>query len=180
MDSSKSTRYEDFLSLYSVNQKRIFGYIISLVPCRVDAEDVLQQTAMEMWRLFDRFEPETNFAAWGISIARFRILKFRKEHRKTKEFVAFLNDEAFQLILDESEKHRKNPNSQLSALQGCVKRLRHLEKELLIQRYEKELTYQCIAEKMNCSLSMIYRRMTMIHTNLLRCIRRTVAMWDAK
>lgn len=179
MGLAKSARYEEFLALYSVNQKRIFGYIISLVPRRTDAEDILQQTAMEMWRLFDRFEPGSNFSAWGMTIARFRVLKFRKDNQR-EQFVAFLSDEAFRVILDESAKLENSTTFQLPALQGCIKRLGNREKELLAQRYENELTYQNIADKMNCSVSMIYRRLALIHTNLLRCIRRTVAMWDVR
>lgn len=178
MSYSKSVHYEKFLALYSINQKRIFGYILSLVPKRVDAEDILQQTAMEMWRIFDRFEEGSDFAAWGIAIARFRVLKFRKNKQKGG-FISYLSDEAFQIILDESARLEKNSSFHLPALEGCIKRLGDREKDLLIQRYEKGLTYQSIAEKMNCSIALIYRNMTTIHANLLRCIRRTVSMWDA-
>lgn len=177
MNCSKSSRYEKFLALYSVNQKRIFGYILSLVPKRVDAEDILQQTAMEMWRIFDRFEEGSDFAAWGMALARFRVLKFRKA-KQTGKFISYLSDEAFQIILDESAKFENPSSFHLPALEGCIKRLGERERDLLIQRYEKGLTYQSMAEKMDCSIALIYRNLTAIHTNLLRCIRRTVSMWD--
>ncbi len=177
MNCSKSARYERFLSLYSVNQKRIFGYILSLVPRRVDAEDILQQTAMEMWRIFDRFEEGSDFAAWGMALARFRVLKFRKSKQNGK-FISYLSDEAFGIILDESAKSEPQSSFHLPALEGCIKRLGERERDLLIQCYEKGLTYQSMAEKMDCSIALIYRNLTAIHTNLLRCIRRTVSMWD--
>ena len=62
-DKTRPDRYEQFLKLYSVNQKRIFVFILSLVPVRQDAEDLLQQTMMEMWKQFDWFEAESNFSA---------------------------------------------------------------------------------------------------------------------
>jgi RNA polymerase sigma-70 factor (ECF subfamily) len=86
LNNAKTDRYEQFLSLYSVNQKRIFAYILSLVPRRTDAEDVLQQAMMEMWKLFDRFEQGSDFTAWGITIARFQVFKFRKQQQKDKRF----------------------------------------------------------------------------------------------
>ena len=179
LNSAKSDRYGQFLSLYSVNQKRIFSYILSLVPRRVDAEDILQQTTMEMWRLFDRFEAGTEFAAWGIAISRFQVFKFRKKQHKEKS-VFFLNDEAFQIILTESSTLQNNPDYRLPALEGCIKRLKDREKKLLILRYENGQTYQSIAETMDYSLALIYKTMTTIHTTLQRCIRRTLSMWDAQ
>lgn len=177
MENVSSAQYEQFLALYSVNQKRIFAFILSLVPRRADAEDVLQQTAMDMWKLFDRYERGTDFAAWGLTIARFRVLKYRKSRQKEK-FISFLNEEAFQLILNNLSAC-KDSNLQLPALEGCVARLNEHEKLLLADRYENGQTYRDIADKLNCSLQLVYKKMTVIHTNLLRCIRHTIAVWDA-
>jgi len=179
LNNAKTDRYEQFLSLYSVNQKRIFAYILSLVPRRTDAEDVLQQAMMEMWKLFDRFEQGSDFTAWGITIARFQVFKFRKQQQKDKA-VSYLNDQAFQIILNEAEKSECGPDYRLPALDGCIKKLNESEKHLLVLRYEQGLTYQSIAEKLNFSVALIYKGMTQIHTNLQRCIRRTLAMWDAQ
>lgn len=178
MRDKQSINYERFLTLYSVSQKRIFAYILSLVPKRVDAEDMLQQTSMEMWRMFDKFEPGTDFTAWGIAISRFRIMKFRKEQQRDRK-VTFLNDEAFEIILDKAAHLEKGTHYQLPALEGCIKRLNDRDRRLLVQRYDKGLTFQSIADKLGCSVTLVYRNMTLIHTNLLRCIRRTVSMWDA-
>lgn len=178
MGNVTPNQYEQFLALYSVNQRRIFAFILSLIPKRADAEDVLQQTAMDMWKLFDRFESGSDFVAWGMAVARFRVLKYRKQRQK-EEFVSFLNDEAFQLILDNFGKYPDSRNLQLPALEGCIQRLNEDEKLLLVQRYEDGQTYRAIAEKLQCSLQLVYKKMTVIHTNLLRCVRQTITIWDA-
>lgn len=178
MDKLAPDSYERFLSLYSVNQKRIFAFILTLVPRRVDAEDVLQQTAMDMWKLFDRFEAGSSFVTWGITIARYRVLKYRRK-RQRAGLVSFLNDEAFQLVLENEAKYPDSSNLQLPALEGCIQRLNEHERLLLIQRYEDGQTYRNMAEKLNCSIQMVYKRMAIIHTNLLRCIRQTMMIWDS-
>ena len=43
-----------FIELYSREQKKIFLYILSMVHRQSDAEDIMQQTAADMWRLGDR------------------------------------------------------------------------------------------------------------------------------
>jgi RNA polymerase sigma-70 factor (ECF subfamily) len=174
-----SDRYEAFLRLYSVNQKRIFVYILSLVPSFQDAEDLLQQTMMEMWKLFDRFEPGTNFVAWGTAIARFQVMKFRNRQQKEKG-VLFLNDEAFQIIQQESNRIQEESNDRLAALGGCVGKLKDGDKYILSLRYEEGLTYHQIAKKLGRSIALIYKKMAAIHTSLLYCIHQTLSLWDTQ
>ena len=174
-----SDRYERFLKLYSVNQKRIFVYILSLVPARQDAEDLLQQTMMEMWKLFDRFEPGSNFAAWGTAIARFQVMKFREKQQKEKGLL-FLGDEAFQIILKESSRVRNDSNERLTALEGCLRKLKDRQQYLLGLRYEEGMTYHQIAQQTGRSPSMVFKLMAAIHTALQRCIHQTLSVWDAQ
>lgn len=178
-ESGKANRYERFLELYSVNQKRVFVYILSLVPNRQDAEDLLQQTMMEMWKLFDRFESGTDFVSWGRAIARFQVLKFREKQQKEKG-VLFLNNEAFEVILRESSRLPDDSNDRLAALGGCLGKLRDRDKYMLSLRYEEGLTYHQIAEKLGRSMTMVYKMMTAIHTTLLHCIHQTLSLWDAQ
>lgn len=173
----RSDKYERFLALYSINQKRIFSFILALVPKRVDAEDVLQQTMLEMWRLFDRFEAGTNFSAWGMKIARFQILKFRRQQQK-KGALFFPNDQTFQVLLDQANHTPPKKDYRLPALEGCIKKLQEKERHLLNMRYEKGLTYQVLAEKTHHSLTGMYKIMAKIHTKLQRCIHMTVSLWE--
>lgn len=174
-----SNRYEQFLRLYSVTQKRIFVYILSLVPARQDAEDLLQQTMMEMWKLFDRFEQGTNFTGWGMAIARYQVLKFREKRQKEKGLL-FLSDEAFDVVLRESSRRQDESGDHLTALEGCLGKLKAREQQLLRLRYEDGLTYHQIAEKMGRSVTLVYKVMTTIHTALQRCIHQTLSVWDTQ
>ena len=39
-----------FMAVFVAHQRRIFGYIGSLLPTSADHEDVYQQTCMALWR----------------------------------------------------------------------------------------------------------------------------------
>jgi len=67
---NESERYKEFLRLLMANQHRIFGFIFALVPDMEAAEDLQQETMLVMWEKYREFKPGTNFAAWGIQIAR--------------------------------------------------------------------------------------------------------------
>jgi len=67
-----------FMGLLVSNQRCIWAFILSLIPSKVDAEDVLQETLLEMWRKFDTFEIGTDFVAWGVTVAKYKVFEFRK------------------------------------------------------------------------------------------------------
>ncbi len=49
----KETR---FMRLFLENERRIFGFILTLLPHWADAEDVFQETAGVLWNKFDDFQ----------------------------------------------------------------------------------------------------------------------------
>ena len=112
--------YDRFLHLFLSHHKQIFGYIVSLVPNYNDAEDILQETASIMWHKFKQFEPGTNFVGWGIAIAKYRIIKYRKKQRnKVLQFDA----ETLERIMVASEVMVNQLADRINALQGCVNKL---------------------------------------------------------
>lgn len=72
---------ERFLKLFVPNQNRIYAFILSLVANRSDADDIMQETTVVMWRKFHKFTLGSNFASWGVRIAHYTILDFRKRNR---------------------------------------------------------------------------------------------------
>ena len=54
-----------FSRLLVANQRRIYGFILTLVHDRSAAEDILQDVSALLWQKYDKFEPGTDFAAWG-------------------------------------------------------------------------------------------------------------------
>lgn len=53
----------EFVRLLTGNQRKLYAFILSLLRRPADADDVLQETNMVMWRKCAEFEPGTNFDA---------------------------------------------------------------------------------------------------------------------
>src|SRR5947199_7816436 len=71
-----------FLRLFLQNERRLYAYIVTLLPNRTDADDVLQEASLVMWDKFDDQHPPDDFAAWGCRIAYYKVLDFcKKRHR---------------------------------------------------------------------------------------------------
>ncbi len=59
----------------------VIGYVRRRYP-RLDADDVLQATMVELWRVAERFDPKRSLEAWVLHIASRRALDFtRREQR---------------------------------------------------------------------------------------------------
>src|SRR3954447_11434692 len=80
----KPARVKTFLRLFLQNERRLYAYILTLLPHRADADDVLQEASLVMWDKFRDEQPPDDFAAWGCRIAYFKVLDFRKKCQRSR------------------------------------------------------------------------------------------------
>ena len=157
------------------NQRRFYNYIVALVGSYSDADDLLQETAMFMLTHFDEFEPGTNFGAWGMNIARYKVLSFRKKQRH-RHFL--FSNEAFGQIIAQSELAFEKNQDRVRALQNCLTKLSERDRELIAMRYDKADTTKQVAVKTGRSVEGLYQTFARIHKLLQQCIRRTLSAWE--
>ena len=84
-DKKAGEHGKTFVQLYMAVQRRLYGYIISLIPDAVVADDILQETVMVMWKHFDSFELGTDYAAWALAIARNQVFNYIKSKKKNQK-----------------------------------------------------------------------------------------------
>ena len=108
----------DFVSLISTNQRRILAYIITLVPNRSDAEEIMQETTALMWEKKSEFTLGTDFVAWGTRIAYYKILNYRKKAIKNRQLV--INDEQFKKIEMQAIEKSRQVEKTLYKLDECI------------------------------------------------------------
>jgi RNA polymerase sigma-70 factor (ECF subfamily) len=171
------SRYEEFLTLFRSNESRIFGFILAFLPNFAKAEDILQETMIVMWRKFSEFQKDTNFAGWGIQIARYNLYRF---HRENKSSIVHFNSEALDnLSLCAKEEQDVNLPSQIDALRLCLDKLESKNKNIMLMKYQENLKTQDICEKVGMSARSMYRHIARIHRVLMKCIHETLYTPDS-
>jgi len=169
---SESSKTNEFLRYLMGNQKRIYAFILAMVPNHEDADDLFQETVLVMWSRFDGFTRGTSFAAWGITVARYQILSARKRYsRVSLQF----SEAAMELLQRDCEPFVEQMDGRMQALRRCVRRLNPRDYELIRLRYESEIAIRAIAERAGRSVQSVYKRMARIHDALLQCIRDTIS-----
>ena len=169
---SDSSKTNEFLRLLMAHQRRIYAFILTMVPYHGDAEDLFQETVLLMWSKFDSFTPGTSFAAWGYAIARYQILSVRKRHAMRG---TLFSQAAAELLHSESDRFIEQTDIRMQALQHCMKKLDPKDYELIRLRYRDEVTIASIAQRMGRSVQGIYKRVVRIHEALLRCVRKALS-----
>lgn len=169
---SDGSREGEFFSLFLLNQKKIYAFILSLVPNCADSEDILQETTLVMWRKFKDFEPGTSFSSWGFKIAYFNILNFRTKNRNSR---ILYNDDLFKQFLEVSSQSMKAYDENTAALNDCIQKLSERDKQMIKLRYEDTVSVKGIAVMADASVSRIYRSLARITRMLARCISKSLA-----
>lgn len=171
-EGGKSNK-DDFLSLFLSSQRRIFTFLLMCVPNHSDAEDLMQETASWMWKHFQDYTPGTNFAAWGIEVARFKVLKLNSQtyHRRVK-FAGDLID----MIDVKAETVIEETDHKIHALRKCLSCMNDRDRHLIHLRYEKGLTPRNLAQLSERPVHGMYKTLARIHKMLLRCVRQTLVM----
>ncbi len=150
-------------------QTRIHTYILYHVPNRTDAEDILQDTIVVMLDKFSEFQEGTNFLAWGMTIARYKILSFKQKRRNSK---LIFDDSMMALFENEIAVQMESAHKEeTEVLKNCVGKLPPKHKIYLRLRYEQNLSYREIARQIDISMQAVYKTMTRIHVALLKCLR---------
>ena len=165
-------RVQEFIQLLVAGQSRIYAYIMTMVANRNDADDIMQETTSMMWQKFDTFETGTDIVAWGVAIARFRILEFRRK-KKINSKIHF-SDRTFAELEKESQAGLHDIDDYISALRKCVQELPSRDKALVNLKYEQSLAVKDISMRVGKTVQNIYHHLSRIHTLLLSCVKKTI------
>lgn len=173
MDNESRLNSDQFVRLLTQNQKKILAFILYYVPVYSDAEDILQNTLVSLWRMFGDYKIGTDFLAWSVTVARFEVLRY---FRSRKAAGKFHFDERLQQVIEaESTSCLDNFDDRIDMLRQCLKKLSTGEANLLKMRYEQELTFARIGHRLGLSSVAVFKQIGKIHDRLVHCIRMHVS-----
>ena len=161
-------RRDQFVRLLLQHERRLYSYILSLVPRWNGADEIYQETVLRLWKEFDRFDLESSFAAWAVQVAHYQILTWRKRvHRSRLVF----SRETIELIIDEQTKvEAKQEDARNGALGRCIEKLNDRNRDLLARCYTEGAQLKDVAKQLDRSLDSVYKSLQRIRLMLHECI----------
>ena len=146
------TKDKGFTLFMDIYKERIYWFIRRLVVSHEDAEDVLQETFINVYRFADSFKAESGVYTWLYKIAtRECIAHFRKQ--KKKEFIV---DKLTREIEDNLIPNETlDENIIIRKFQEAVLRLPEKQKIVFNMRYYNELSYDEMSIVLNTSVNAL-------------------------
>jgi RNA polymerase sigma-70 factor (ECF subfamily) len=169
-------RTQEFTRLLLVHQPRLYAMLRAVVFNWTDADDLMQQVALVMWRKFDTFTPGSDFGAWASSIARFEVMDYRK--RKATSRVQF-TDAVVDDLMNRMVSVQAHHSARMEAMQVCLSRMAEHDRRLIELRYEAGATTQGVAQAVGRSVDGVYKSLSRIRTQLFECVRERMATLES-
>lgn len=158
---------EQFVKLVNDHQRGLYAYILQLVPNRADANDILGETNLVLWRKWHEFEAGTSFGAWASRVAYFEVRAYRT--RQGRERLCFDNEVIEQLAAEGAEEIDAADDARRHLIH-CIEQLSGEDQQLLKQRYQDGRPPREIAATVNRTARAIAQALYRIRTSLMDCI----------
>lgn len=158
------------------SQNSIYAYIFSLVPKREAAQEILQETNLVICEKAAEFEKGTHFLTWACTIARFKVLGYRR--RVAKEKLAFGDELIDKLAVVDAREFELGDRT--AVLERCLEKLPPRQRLLIEERYQPSVTMDRLAERMGRAKQSLAVTLHRIRQALLECVEKAEAGGDAK
>lgn len=167
MDDSRT---EEYLRLLAQNERSIAAYVHGLVSHRTDAEEILQEAKVVMWKKFGDFEKGSHFPAWARKIALGLILNYRRSSRRRRS--SPMEETFIEAVAAEMDRLDENGDFRREALERCLAKLPETHRRMILWRYFDEKGINTIADETRRTEGAVYRMLSRIRKALHQCIER--------
>jgi len=163
--------HERFMRLFLAHEPALLRSVLVFVPHRADARDIVQETAVALWRHFPAYDPERPFLNWACGFARIEVRRFLR----TRQRRAQLSEAAAAALMAEDEAGPAWNEDRERRLQSCRQLLAPVQRRLLDDYYINDLPVPELALRHERSEDAVYKMLQRIRQTLLECMERKQA-----
>src|SRR4029077_14875831 len=156
-----------FLRLFLSSERELFRYVAALVPNAGDAEEIVQQTAVELWRKFDQYDAQQPFTPWA---CRFAVNIVKQWVASRQRWQSLLEHGLAEDLLSRREQLRPQFDSRLSHLDQCLEKLPSPQRGIVEAYYFRRQSIDAIAAETRRSVEAVYKTLQRIRLMLRQCI----------
>jgi len=156
-------------TLFVQHMPRIRAFVLSLMPDFSQVDDILQDVFLTVTAKAGDFQRGTNFLAWALTIARFRVLK--SMNQMDKAFLP-LSEEVVERLAAECPDIGAELDRRIGFLENCLKKLAPQARRVIELRYYEALKPAAIAEHLSLSVNGVSVLLSRSRALLRGCVER--------
>ena len=174
MTTSRHT--EEVQKLFLKNSGLLMGFILGLTGDMLQAEDILQETFVEVARKAGDFTLGSDFLAWARAIARFKVLEHRRVQQQSPHLLA---DETIELLAASAPAADDKWAARRRALALCLEEIAPKARKILELRYTAAALPAEIARKLSWTVNAVNVALAKTRKFLRECAERRLSMEEA-
>lgn len=171
LDEQPNDASRDFLAEYARHQHTIHVYVRTLVPNKSDADDVMQEVSVTLWRKWPTYDKESDFRRWAFGVAYIEVLRHRRKAAKDR---LWFSETLIEVLADDYSSASERHEARLDALPGCLEKLGEEDRKMVATRYRGEGSVRDIADQNGIPASTVYKRLIRIRASLRDCVSRAL------
>lgn len=162
-----------FLRLWTISQPMVASYVHALILDHTAAQDVLQETALVIFRRFAEYDESRPFVSWALGIAKYQVLGQRRDLMRCPvvfddEVLAGFTEnwaDATSIQVDVSE-----------LLRPCLEKLASHARRLVQMRYFDDLNASEIANRLGMASAAVRVALQRVREQLRTCVDRQLEL----
>ena len=167
LDSGKQDRDEVIVSRMNASQRQLRAFIIGLVPSASDADDLLQEVNMALWRKRDQYDLDQDYLPWAYGFAAMEVRGYRRKAAKDQHW---FSDSTIDMLATDWPKFSTYMDDCRQALATCLQKLGKPEQQVIVAKYGRQLSIKEIAAETGRPQSTIYKIYARSLKSLKACI----------
>ena len=157
-----------FEALWNDAAPRVRVFLAAACRDMTLVDDFIQEVAMTAWRKRREFDEARKFDSWIIGMARFVVLRHRRDVARQRVILA---PDLIERLETLATADQKSPDEQRQALAACVEALGESARTLLGMRYQEGKPLAEVAQQLGRSHGAIRTALSRLRDSLRQCVR---------
>lgn len=161
--------HEEFMRRFLECQRGLMRYVMYFVPNTHDARDIVQNTAIALWKKHEQYDPSEPFLPWA---CRFALNETRLFMRTNQRWKHFLDEETVDILARRRHEMADELDERRIHLRECLRKLPEAQKAVVEEYYFNDVSVDRLAESSRRSVDAIYKSLQRIRSTLSECVQR--------
>ena len=160
--------HERFTRLLLESEPVMLRSILVVVPNRADAREIMQETAVALWRQFASYDAKRPFVNWAMGFSRIETRRFLARQKRRAQ----LSEQAMEVLGRELEGDTSFAGAIERHLATCMQKLTEKQRGLIQGYYHENRDVEWLAEHGGRTVEAVYKAIQRIRRDLQDCIER--------
>ena len=176
--AEREQRYHEFVGLLARHDQSIRRFVRSLLPARDGVDDVMQETALECWKKYSDFSPDTpesaadEFVRWACVIARYKAFSWQRDRARDR---LVFRENVIEKLSATAMLHLDRRETERQAVECCLEKLPEQQRRLVLSVHSSGQSIAMIASETGEQARRLYSKVNVLRKALLNCVQQQLA-----